>query len=95
MDPEHAFDAADDASNRPAHHCTDGSGRLVSYVSAMRDAIGNALRLRRKRASQRCGDDACEQDMKLHATTPLHVMRCPHVTDNQGVCAAAAWRRQQ
>jgi len=72
-----AKDAVDSA-NKAAHYATDetpdGPRRLGAHVSAMRDAVWDSLRLRRKRISERCGNDRREQNMTLHATTPVFVV---------------------
>jgi len=50
---EHAADAAENAADRAADHRPDGSRGLVSDVNPVRDAVGNALRVGRERASKR------------------------------------------
>ncbi len=47
------FDAADDAADRSANHRPDGTGLLISDIGSMRDAIRNALRLRREWRAKR------------------------------------------
>jgi hypothetical protein len=90
---EHAFDAADDAADGPADDCPDGSGLLVPHISAMGDAVRNALGLRRERHGERCDDGGCEHDVKFHAVTSF-VLRGRQVPGNDGDCAALAWRRR-
>ena len=68
-DAEQAFNAADNAANRTADHCPDRPSRVVADISAMCDAVRNALRLRRERHGKRCGKSGCEQNVKFHATT--------------------------
>ena len=70
-DSERTLDPADNAANDAADHRADGASRLVADLSAVRGAVGNALRLRRKRASKRCGDAGRDYDMELHAVTSL------------------------
>ena len=53
-----AFNAADDAADRAAHHSTDRPGGIVADVSTVGGAVGNALRLR---GGQR-GSDGGEND---------------------------------
>jgi hypothetical protein len=53
LDAEHAPDAAEDAADRAADHRPDGPGGLVSNINPVRDAVGNALRVGRERASER------------------------------------------
>jgi hypothetical protein len=55
-DAERALEAADDAADRAADHRPDRPGGVASDISAVGDAVGNALRLRRERASERCGN---------------------------------------
>jgi hypothetical protein len=43
---QNAFDAADNAADRAADHRPDRAGRLITDIGAMRDAVGDALRLR-------------------------------------------------
>jgi len=68
-DAEQALDAADNTANRTADHGPDGPCRVVADRGAMRDAVGNTLRLRRQRHGKRCGKSGCEQNVKLHAKT--------------------------
>ncbi len=77
-DSERTLDSADNAANRAADHRTDGARRLVADLSAVRGAVGNALRLRRERASERCGNSGRDYDMELHAE-PLWFTQTPHV----------------
>jgi hypothetical protein len=90
---EHAFNATDDATDRPADNRADRSGFLTSHISAVRDAVGNALRLRGERRCKRCGDSGRKQDLELHAKT-LSSLRCCHMSMNEGVSTALAWRRR-
>ena len=48
----------------------DGTGLLISDIGSMRDAIRNALRLRRERRNERCGDGGCKHNLELHAKIP-------------------------
>ena len=56
IDAEQAIDAANDAANSSANHCADRTGRLRPHISAVRDAVGNALCVRGERTDKRCGD---------------------------------------
>jgi hypothetical protein len=47
------FDAADDATDGSANHRSDGTGLLVADIGSMRDAVRNALRLRREWRAKR------------------------------------------
>ena len=73
LNPEHAAYSANDAANNTTNDAADDAANrsccLDADSGAMRDAVGNALCLRRKRASQGCGDYARAQNMELHATT--------------------------
>ena len=68
-DSERAIDAADDATDRSANNRPDRPGRVVADISAVRGAVGNALRLRAERTSQRQGSAYCEHNLELHAIT--------------------------
>ncbi len=50
--PEGAVYAANNAANHAADETANRSGGLHAHVGAMRDAIGDALCLRRKRESK-------------------------------------------
>jgi hypothetical protein len=76
--PERALDPADDTANRAADHGTDRASGLVTDLSTMCGAVGNALRLRRERASKGSGDTGRDYDMELHAE-PLCFTQTPHV----------------
>ena len=56
MDAEQPIDAANDAANSSTNHCADRACRLRPHISAVRDAIGNALCVRAERTSKGCGD---------------------------------------
>jgi hypothetical protein len=56
MDAEQAIDAANDAANSSANHCADRARRLRPYIGAVRNAVGNALRVRGEWTSEACGD---------------------------------------
>ncbi len=60
MDTEKAIDSADKAADHSADKASDRSRSLASHVSTVRDAVGNSLRLRRERASDRHRDYARE-----------------------------------
>jgi hypothetical protein len=47
------FNATNDAADRSANNRPDGTGLLVSDIGSMRDAVGNALRLRHERRAKR------------------------------------------
>jgi hypothetical protein len=68
-DPEQAFDAADNAANRSADDRSDRPRCIHADGTAMGDALGNALRLRRERHGERCGYSGAKQDVNPHATT--------------------------
>lgn len=59
-DAEHAFDAADNATDRAADDRPNGARRLISHISSVRDAVGNALSFCRHRRSERCGECGCK-----------------------------------
>jgi len=69
LNSESAAYPAEHAANHAADDAPKGSCCLGSDSGAMRGAVGDALCLRRKRASKCCGDYARVQNMKLHATT--------------------------
>lgn len=94
-DPEHAVDAANDAADRATDHRADRAGGVVAHIGAMGDAVGNALRLRRERRNQRCGDNSagCEHNLELHVENPFLMSRRRHMSANEGHSAALAWRR--
>jgi hypothetical protein len=56
IDAEQAIDAANDAANSSANHCADRTGRLRPHISAVRDAVGNALCVCGERTNKGCGD---------------------------------------
>ena len=66
-----ALDPADNAANRAADHRPDRTSGLIADISTVRGAVGNALRLRGERASERCGNSGRDYDMELHAVTSL------------------------
>jgi hypothetical protein len=68
-DAEQTLNAADNAANRAADHGPDRPRRVVADISAMRDAVGNTLRLRRERHGEHCGKSGRDQNVKFHATT--------------------------
>jgi hypothetical protein len=71
-DAEQAFDAAENAADRPANDRSDGPCRAAAHINSVRDAVGNALRLRREWACEQ-GDggdgSGCVYDAELHAVT--------------------------
>jgi hypothetical protein len=70
-DAEQAFDAADNAADGTADHGSDRPRGIHADRTAMHDAVGNALRPRRKRQGKCCGDGGdrgTEPKMILHAT---------------------------
>jgi len=73
LNPEDAAYSANDAANHATNDAADNAANrsccLDAHSGAMRDAVGDALCLRRKRASKGCGDYARAQNMELHATT--------------------------
>lgn len=93
MNAEQTVDSADEPADDAADKPADRSGVMGADISAMRDPVGNALRLRRQRTDERCGDDAGKQNMRPHAIIPLLGVGCRHVDANQGVCAAFAWQQ--
>jgi hypothetical protein len=73
-----AIDAADDAANRTTNNRSDRACRLAADDKPMRNTIGNALGMRRERASERGTDDSRKHDIVPHAATPPCVeMRPP------------------
>jgi hypothetical protein len=60
MDAEKAIDPADEAADHAADQTPNRSRGLTTYVSAMRDAVGHSLRLRRERASDGRSNETCE-----------------------------------
>lgn len=78
LNPESAANSAKDAADDTADDDTNWSCCLGPDTGAMRRAVGNALCLRRKRASQECGDYARVQNI-LHATT-LPILRLGRAT---------------
>jgi hypothetical protein len=92
-DAEHAIDAADNATDRTANHRADRASRVVAHIGAMGDTVGNALRLRRERRNERCGDDGgCEHNLELHVENPFLMSRGRHMSSNEGDSAAIAVR---
>lgn len=95
---QRAFEAADNAANSTAHNRPDGAGLLISDIRAVRHAVGNALRLRGERTSERYGDAGCEHNMKLHAVTSLLCETPPREARNKAAArqlrGAAARRRR-
>jgi hypothetical protein len=69
LNPQRAANPANDAADDATDNATNGSCCLGPHSGAMRDAVGDALCLCRKRASKQCGDYARVQNMELHATT--------------------------
>ena len=63
MNSEQPVHAADDAADYSADEASDRSRGLTADISAVRDAVGNALRLCRKRTSDRCCNGPRNQDV--------------------------------
>lgn len=93
MDAKHAVDPADNAANYAADETPDRSRGLGAYIGAVRDALGDSLRLRRERISEGCGDNGRGQDTELHATTSFAMLECCGIAGNRGVCTAPSWHR--
>ena len=70
--PEQTLDAADHAANGAAHDRADRPRRVVADIGAMRDAVGNALRLRRERRCEYCGGAAANKIWNF----TLHPLSC-------------------
>jgi hypothetical protein len=52
MGPQHAIDAADDPANHTTDDSPDRPGRPAAHIGPVRGPVGNALRLRRQRATE-------------------------------------------
>jgi len=59
MDAEEAVHAADKAAHHAADEASDWTRRLGAHIRAVRNAIGDALCLRRQRITQRCSNKCC------------------------------------
>jgi hypothetical protein len=92
MDAQGAVDTANYAANHAANQSPNRSRGLPAHGRAMRDTVGNALRLRGQRANEGRSDHACEHNTKFHATTLSLFEDAAHVADNEGDCAARKWR---
>src|SRR5487761_221704 len=68
MDAEHAFEAADDATDCPADNGTDRSCRLIPNGSPMRNAVRNSLGTSCERSNQRDRNGACKKNAVVHVT---------------------------
>ncbi len=75
MNAEHTVYAANESADNAADKSADGSCGVRTHIGAMGNSFGNALRLGGERISERCGGDAGNQDMKLHARTPFVVFK--------------------
>jgi hypothetical protein len=70
-DAEHAFDAANNAADCAADHRPDRPRSVAADISAMGDAVRNALRLCRQRTAKRCCERGREEDASSHPITPF------------------------
>jgi len=70
VDAKYAFDATDHAADGTADHGTDGASAAIAFIDPMRNATGNALRLRhqRRRESQNSG---CDRNFDFHDCSTL------------------------
>jgi hypothetical protein len=66
IDSKHAFDAANDAADRAAHHRTDWASPSAAFMDPVRDAARHALGACSDRYRTCCQDDARYQNICLH-----------------------------
>jgi hypothetical protein len=62
IDAEHAFDAADDATDRTSDDEADGTGDFAAPICPVRDTARDALGLRNRRNSDCCKDRSCDDE---------------------------------
>jgi hypothetical protein len=66
INPQHAFDPANDAANGCPNDGADRTSAAIALICAVRDAAGNPLRLRRDRHRSECNECGRNQNSKLH-----------------------------
>jgi hypothetical protein len=63
---EHAFDAADHATDRGANDRADRTGDAIAFIEPMRGAAGDTLRVRGQRHGERRDKRARNQQVLFH-----------------------------
>jgi len=72
IDTQDAFDPADHATNGTADDGTDRARTPVTFIHAIRNAAGDALRLSRQWRDERHRKaSACDHQFEVHLFTPL------------------------
>jgi hypothetical protein len=76
---EHAFDSADNATDRAADNRADRPCHAAAFIEPVGDTTRHTLRLRGNRRRQRCEQCAREQNPQLHCTTLYELGRGAHL----------------
>src|SRR3954452_13124272 len=71
IDPEHTFDATNDAAHRATHDRTDRTGDAAAFIETVRGTAGHALSLGQRRHGEHGGEYADRHKSQSHGTILL------------------------